>query len=182
MDMDETRLSTKDMVPLFHVVGTVTRALRFSPDEAEDLRQNVLVKILGSKSVPREFTRAWVYQVVKNAAVDFYRAVKQEAQVFDRTLNVSSLSTFEEGLAADYIAPGEIVDYGDMYDAKVKLSEVRQVLEVMPVEQRQALLLRAEGLSYSEIATVTGANIGTVRSRISHGRARARELVSGSVE
>lgn len=45
------------------------------------------------------------------------------------------------------------------------------VLAVLPEEQRVAIVLRdVRGLSYQEIAEVTGAPIGTVKSRIARGR------------
>ena len=48
----------------------------------------------------------------------------------------------------------------------------------VPPDQRTTLVLSdVQGLSYAEIAEVTGASIGTVKSRLSRGRARLRDCL-----
>ncbi|HEY9871057.1 MAG TPA: sigma factor-like helix-turn-helix DNA-binding protein [Candidatus Obscuribacterales bacterium] len=41
----------------------------------------------------------------------------------------------------------------------------------------KVLVLHVQGLSFKEIAELTGANIGTVRSRLHYARKRARQLM-----
>ena len=55
---------------------------------------------------------------------------------------------------------------------------VREAMEKLPENQRQALILYAEEqMSYAEIALATNTNPGTVRSRLSHARRTLRRLV-----
>ena len=55
---------------------------------------------------------------------------------------------------------------------------VREAMEKLPENQRQALILYAEEqMSYAEIAVATNTNAGTVRSRLSHARRTLRRLV-----
>lgn len=61
--------------------------------------------------------------------------------------------------------------------------ELRRALEEgmrqLPFEQRVAVSLRdVEGLTYEEIAEITGSAIGTVKSRIARGRERLREVLA----
>lgn len=52
-------------------------------------------------------------------------------------------------------------------------------LRQLPFEQRVAVSLRdVEGLTYEEIAEVTGSAVGTVKSRIARGRERLREVLA----
>ena len=55
---------------------------------------------------------------------------------------------------------------------------IQRGLEALPDEQRAILILSdIEGLAYEEIAEVTNTNLGTVKSRLSRGRARLRDIL-----
>jgi len=61
--------------------------------------------------------------------------------------------------------------------------EIQQALLSLPFEQRQAVILSdLHGLHYEEIATSTGASVGTVKSRIHRGRERLRVMISAQPE
>jgi RNA polymerase sigma-70 factor (ECF subfamily) len=57
-------------------------------------------------------------------------------------------------------------------------AELRDALDQLPPEHREAIVLREiEGLSYKEIAEVTGTPIGTVMSRLSRARQRLQDAL-----
>jgi len=60
--------------------------------------------------------------------------------------------------------------------------EVRETIDRLPENQRQALILYAEeGLSYAEIAEAMNTNIGTIKSRLFHAKQNLRRLVRPEV-
>jgi RNA polymerase sigma factor (sigma-70 family) len=61
--------------------------------------------------------------------------------------------------------------------------ELAQALQSLPDEQRVVVILSdVQGMSYDEIVYITGASLGTVKSRISRGRLKIREYLHKSKE
>ncbi len=55
----------------------------------------------------------------------------------------------------------------------LELDELRRALDMLPANQREALILvGAAGLSYEEASEITGVAAGTVKSRVSRARDR----------
>ena len=56
-------------------------------------------------------------------------------------------------------------------ESKEKLTLISEAMNSLPYEQKTVVTLRdIEGLSYEEIAQLTGFNLGTVKSRLSRAR------------
>ena len=73
----------------------------------------------------------------------------------------------------------ELDDPGTFLTSSMLQGEVENALAKLPDDRRNAIILcDIEGMSYEEIAEVTGVPIGTVRSRISRGRAELRNALT----
>lgn len=60
---------------------------------------------------------------------------------------------------------------------------LQRALEQLPLEQRTAIIFcDIQGLSYEEAAQAMQTNLGTIRSRISRGRARLRAYLQAHKE
>lgn len=88
----------------------------------------------------------------------------------------SQRSTPEEA-AGDELP--ELPDRATQAD-RLEVRDLDRVLQRLPPEQREVLLLvGVEEMSYQEVASVVGAPIGTVMSRLSRARERLRVELEG---
>jgi len=141
--------------------------------DAEDVVQDAFVSAW--RSMPGfEGTsfKAWLFRIARNRAIDLIRAQKRRAELpLDPPDDGGDVSW------AEPVAGGpELTDIAAAHEAR---AAVEAALALVPVEQRDALLLRdVEGFSYEEIASITVSEIGTVKSRIHRARVAVRnELV-----
>jgi RNA polymerase sigma-70 factor (ECF subfamily) len=115
--------------------------------------------------------RAWLMRIVTNACYDELRRRKRRP--------TSSL----EALYVTDAAPGEpLVDSLEGPEAFAQRQDLNRALQAgmqtLPAEQRVALVLSdVQGYNYQEIASITGASLGTVKSRLSRARAKMRDYL-----
>ena len=79
-------------------------------------------------------------------------------------------------------APGARPTPGEPLVERAERQELAHCLEQglasLPADQRLAVVLRdVQGLAYEEVAEATGVSLGTVKSRISRGRAALRDFL-----
>jgi len=151
-----------------------------NPADAEDLTQDVFLKIyanLASFDLDRGSLQVWITTLTRNLLVDNFR----------RSRNLRSTGSLDEGwdqtdelkpidrLTSAALSPHEVA-------AKKELAAmVQQALARVSIELREAVILRdLQDLDYKEIAQVLGIPEGTVKSRISRGRAELARLLERS--
>lgn len=150
---------------LFEQFGSRTfRYLRgMVGDDADDVQQEVWLAVYnGIKRLANSSAfRTWLFRTTRHRAIDFLRSVRRERPLFEDV---------------DVVAV-ESADTGDADAAD--LDAVGAALMAIPPTQREALVLKYwDDLSYEEIAVVVGVPIGTVRTRIHHGKKKLAELLS----
>jgi RNA polymerase sigma-70 factor (ECF subfamily) len=139
--------------------------------EAEDLFQELLIKAFGKLDdlVGIEEPGSWLCRVMYNLFVDNKRRFARQR-----------MQTVEEGnLSGDGLAglPGGSDPVRDNQRLE-KLKRLDAALAQLSEEHRQVVLLHdSEGYKLSEIQELTGAPIGTVKSRLHRARARLREIL-----
>jgi RNA polymerase sigma-70 factor (ECF subfamily) len=137
-------------------------------DEAEDLTQEIFLKLLRSLD---KFNRdadfsTWLSSVARNYCIDHYRASKREKEVL-----------VEDALAYD-LAPASSGNPYRALEAKDRSGMVRRGLDQLPGKLREAVILRdLQGLSYQEMASRLALPEGTVKSRINRGREELARLL-----
>jgi RNA polymerase sigma-70 factor (ECF subfamily) len=119
--------------------------------------------------------KSWVMRIVANRCYDeLRRRQRQPAGSLDE---LPSEPVVEWTLHAPAEGPDDAA-------LRQELSRHLQIsVERLPIDQRAALVLSdIQGHTYEEIAVITGANLGTVKSRISRARARLRDDLSRTRE
>jgi RNA polymerase sigma-70 factor (ECF subfamily) len=134
--------------------------------DAEDLTQDVFVRVFRSLAdyTPGTF-EGWLHRITTNLFLDRMR--RQQKIRFD------ALPEDTERLAGREASPEAV--YAETHlDA-----DVEAALAALPPDFRAAVVLcDIEQLSYEEIAQTLGVKLGTVRSRISRGRAMLRAALA----
>jgi RNA polymerase sigma-70 factor (ECF subfamily) len=148
-----------------------------NPTDAEDLTQDVFLKVysnLASFDTSRGSLQVWIATMTRNLLVDNFR----------RTRNHRATSSLDDGwesaeelkpidrLTANGPSPHESA-------ARKELAKMVQgALARVSAELREAVILRdLQDMDYKEIAQVLGIPEGTVKSRISRGRAELARLL-----
>jgi RNA polymerase sigma factor (sigma-70 family) len=137
---------------------------------AEDACQEAFVSAWRSLAGLRgDAFRPWLLRIAANACHDeLRRRVRRPSYSLDVAM--------EEGVP-------EPPDSDPLPESSVLTGELRRDLEsalqALPEDQRVAIVLcDVEGLDYGEIAAAMRCSLGTVKSRISRGRARLREVLT----
>jgi RNA polymerase sigma-70 factor (ECF subfamily) len=164
----------RDLIePLLNDAYTLARFLARDPSAAEDIVQEASLRAFRHVESLRSGgeARPWLLKIVRNC---FYAWREKTGQVNLRSLDADSSgddiksATEETGEAQLDLDPQRILE------RTLKREAVREMIEALPVQFREALVLRElNDLSYREIADLTSMPIGTVMSRL----ARARDLL-----
>jgi len=133
---------------------------------AEDLFQETWIRVLerGHQYDGKHEFSTWLYAVARNLTIDYLRKKSP-----------LSLDGINDGLMEDENrAPLEPADTRplawEVVQQREQAERINAALVSIPAEYREAVVLRfQEGLALDEIATVTGARLGTVKSRLYRG-------------
>jgi RNA polymerase sigma-70 factor, ECF subfamily len=172
---DRRKRFEQEALPHLDSLYTMAVRLARNPDDANDLVQETILRAYRFFEQFENGTncRAWLLTILFNNFRNGYRRSTREqpaasSEEFDRKVEAESL-------------------HGDVpnSDPQVMLSgarmdrEVEDALDALPTEFREALLLvDVQELSYQEISKVLNVPIGTVKSRVSRGRAMLREALT----
>ncbi|MFQ5593017.1 MAG: sigma-70 family RNA polymerase sigma factor [Anaerolineae bacterium] len=114
--------------------------------------------------------KAWILRIVTNACYDELRRKKRQP-----TSSLDALLV-QSGTHEVFV---DRTENPESYALRQDLGQIIQAgLETLPEDQRATVVLAdIQGLHYKEIAEITGVELGTVKSRLSRGRARLRDFL-----
>ena len=127
----------------------------------EDLVQEAFTRLLSSKGAQEQYAEQWLFKIVRNLHIDLIRKEDIRDRYHER--------------AKEFSRGGN--DGTAQIETLITLAHVRDLINRLPIEQREVLLLvGVEGYSYREASEILELPIGTVTSRL----ARARNRLLGS--
>jgi len=140
--------------------------------DAEDALQGAMVRIAGRPELLAQADLPWAYfiRIVRNEALKIVARRKPEQAV-----DVQSA----EGWASQESTVERIAEHEE------SVASVRKALQRLPAEQAEVVVLKIwEGMTFAEIAVVTGESANTVASRYRYALqklSRSLESIAGEV-
>ncbi len=140
-------------------------------DVAEDLFQETFIKVIktlksGNYNEEGKFL-PWVIRIAHNLAIDHFRREKRVQMVRDTDeYSVMNTLPFYDKNVEDKIVVDQIH------------SDLRKLIEELPVEQKEVLIMRHYGnMSFKDIAETTEVSINTSLGRMRYALINLRKLI-----
>ena len=162
-------LFEQSVMPHLNAAYNLARWLTRSEQDAEDLVQDAYLRAFRAfETFHGGDARAWLLTIVRNNCFTFLRKQGGQPTVeFDE----------QSSTIADQSPDAEAVLLN-----QAALGSLNQCLEALPVEYREAIVLRElEELSYKEISDIARVPVGTVMSRLARARKRLQQCLEGAL-
>ncbi len=140
-------------------------------DACTDVVQETMIKFYRYKDNYSNVAKfsTWIYTIAGNLARTEYRRRKRRSFL--------SINDYGEDHKI-FDIPDESYSPDVMTDSVIKDEIIQKALLKVKEVFREVVILRdIQGMSYEEIAEITGLNEGTVKSRINRGRAKLQDLL-----
>ena len=142
------------------------------PQLAEDLTQDTFVKAIqslkrGQYAEDNKFG-SWIIRIAHNIAIDHFRRNKQRQELLSGNYDYDLFASqrLSEANAEQRMVYAQV------------LADVRALVETLPMEQREVVLLRYYGeLSFKEIADLTDVSINTALGRMRYALINMRKTM-----
>lgn len=137
------------------------------PPEADDLVQETYLRAFrfSHRFQPGTHLRAWLFQILRNTFLTFYRRRERESAVAEDGVPDWDVPMFHD-------APEDTASTMEAH------TDLERAMHGLPEEFRTVLLMaEVEGMPLEEVARVMSCPVGTVKSRIFRAKERLRPLL-----
>ena len=139
-------------------------ALTRNPAAADDLVQDAVANALTARDSfePGTNFRAWIHRILYNRFIS-------DTRKWHATTGLDDM-------------PETLLGISGAQEDRLILDELRGAISALPAEHRAALLLVAlQGMSYEDVAEVTGCAVGAAKSRVFRARRQLQAALFGKV-
>ncbi len=142
--------------------------LNVNPETAKEIVQDCFVKLHEHLQGNGDATnlRAWLYRVAHNLARNSQLSARSR-----KTESLADLTPHREAASADLSAEERLLE-------AERMRLLREGISRLPEAQKQALVLRAQGLKYREIAQTLGLSTSTVAENVQRGMDALKKVVA----
>ena len=152
----------KLLVTLLPKLRVQAMALTRNRAAAEDLVQDAVANALAAQETftPGTNFAAWMHRILRNRFISIMRKQRETTDIEDLPMSAFAVS--------------------GAHDERMVLKELSRALGQLPSDQREALLMVVlQGLSYEEVAQLTGCAVGTAKSRVFRARRQVQIWLTG---
>lgn len=153
-------------------------------EDANDVVQETFLKVYKSlnKFKMESSFETWLYQIVVNLSLN---TVKKRKRRNKRELPFNAVyesSETDDSIPYEECVVDQLKSQKNEPHIRVERKELKQAVtqavdSLSPKQRIVVILHEFEGLKHSEIASILGCSVGTVRSRLHYARQRLRELL-----
>ncbi|ELR96771.1 sigma-70 family RNA polymerase sigma factor [Gloeocapsa sp. PCC 73106] len=135
-----------------------------------DLSQEVWLRVyryLSRLEDPHKF-KSWLARITTNLFYDELRKRKRRSE----TVSLDEPRQLEDSYVTQEIAANAPTPEDDLATREFYEKLQQAIADLEPIFRTTIILREIEGMSYEEIAEITGVSLGTVKSRIARARAK----------
>ena len=139
------------------------RSLAGDRDQADDLVQDAVLRAIraANQFTPGTNFKGWIFTILRNLYFNEFRRKRR-----------GSMRPLEAG-------DREIHGTAPAQQARLEFDDFRHAFNMLPAEQREALVLvGADGNPYEDAAAICGCPVGTIKSRVARGRRELQRLLN----
>jgi RNA polymerase sigma factor (sigma-70 family) len=163
------------VLPHLDAAYSLARWITGNRTDAEDVVQDACLRAFRAiGGLADGNARPWVLTIVRNTAYTWLRKNRPSTVFVVEDLEAIKIANADPG------DPGRETPEAALI-AKTDAACLQAAIAALPTAYRETLILRdVQGLSYREIAEVTGVPIGTVMSRLARGRNQVIKTIGRS--
>lgn len=150
------------------IIVKVTRSYTTTPEDADDLRQELLLQLWISLRTYAQQARpsTWIYRVCLNTALTWRRGTSRREKRIEPTEDFSRVA-------------GEAPSPAESATERELLEKLYAGIHALPDFDRALVLLSLDRLTYREMAEITGLNENQIGVALTRARQRLAQLLKG---